>query len=102
MCGHRVWLPTADLEQFESERLDLGQHAVQRGLVRDGAAQQRVLALCLGAQGGERAQHGRAQVAADPDLVTGLVASWRLPVALLAGHRLTSPARREARVMLAR
>ena len=55
----------ADLQQFESERLDLGQHAVQRGLVRDGAAQQRVLALCLGVQAGERPPHGRAQTAAD-------------------------------------
>jgi hypothetical protein len=35
----------ADLEKFESERFDLGLHAVQGGLVRDGAAQQRVLAL---------------------------------------------------------
>jgi hypothetical protein len=75
-----------DLEQFESERLDLGQHAVQRGLVRDGASQQRVLTLGLGAQGGERAPHGRTQVAADTDLVAGR----RLPVSLLAGHGRTA------------
>src|SRR5580704_8234315 len=77
----------ADLEQFESERLDLGQHAVQRGLVRDGAAQQRVLAVDIGAQGGEGAPHGRAQVAADPDLVV---------------HRLVSGSDARARAMLAR
>jgi LuxR family transcriptional regulator, maltose regulon positive regulatory protein len=58
----------ADLEQFESERLDLGQHAVQRSLV-GGASQQRVLALCLGLQGRERAPRRGAQVAADADLV---------------------------------
>jgi hypothetical protein len=71
----------ADLEQFESERLDPGQHAMQRGLVRN-ALQQRVLASCLGVQGGERASHRRTQVAADTDLVV----RRRLPVALLAGH----------------
>jgi hypothetical protein len=76
----------ADLEQFESERLDLGQHAVQRGLVRDGASQQRVPALRFGALAGERAPHGRTQVAADTDLVAGR----RLPVGLLAGHRHTA------------
>jgi hypothetical protein len=43
----------ADLEQFESELFDPGQHAVQRGLVRD-PPQQRVVASGLGVQGGER------------------------------------------------
>ena len=61
---------TPDLEQFESEFFDPGQHAVQRGLIRD-AAQQRVLCPGLGVQGGERAQRRRAEVAADADLVTG-------------------------------
>jgi hypothetical protein len=38
MCGHRVWLQAADLEQFESERLDLGsQNAVRRRVARLGA-----------------------------------------------------------------
>ena len=48
----------ADLEQFESEFFDPGQHAVQRGLVRD-ASQYRVPGLGLGLQGGKRAPHGR-------------------------------------------
>ena len=58
----------ADLEQFECERLDLGQCAVQRGLVR-GASQHRVLAACPGLQGGERASRRGAQAAADADPV---------------------------------
>ncbi len=71
----------ADLEQFESERLDVGQHAVQRGLIRDGTSQQRVPVLCLRPQAGERAPRRGPEVAADEDLV----ARWlRLPA---AGHR---------------
>jgi hypothetical protein len=53
-AGLRFAGQAADLEQFESERLDPGQHAVQRGLVRN-ALQQCVLASCLGMHGGERA-----------------------------------------------
>src|SRR5580698_1307041 len=59
----------ADLEQVQAERFDPGQHAVQRGLVRQGAGQQRVLAVSLGAQAGERGPHRPAQVAPDADLV---------------------------------
>src|SRR6266699_1607585 len=89
----------ADVEQFEAERFDLGQHAVQRGLVGDGTAQERVAALCLGAQIGERAQHRRAQVAAEPDLVAR---RW-LPAGLLAGHWLiTARPGVKALAMLAR
>lgn len=87
--GLRFAGQAADFEQFESERLDLGQHAVQRGLVGD-ASKQRVRATCLGVQGGERELHGAAQVAADPDLI----ARRKLPVAPLAGHWL--PARSDA------
>ena len=74
-----------DLEELESERLDLGQHAVQRGLVRDGTAQQRVPVPCLGPEAGERAQRRGAQVAAD-DYV---VAQWS-GVPAPAGHRLAA------------
>jgi hypothetical protein len=45
-CGWHA----SNLEQLKSECLDLGQYAVQRGLIR-GASQQRVLTLCLGVQG---------------------------------------------------
>ncbi len=88
---------TPDLEQFQAERLDLGQHAMQRGLVR-GASQHRVVASRLGLQGGERAQRRRTQVAADADLVAR---RWQ-PVALPAGHRLTSVSGARAVAVLAR
>ena len=61
----------AELEQFEPERLDLGQYAVQRGLVGNGASKQGVLALGLGAERGEGALRGRAEVAANAELVAG-------------------------------
>ena len=54
----------ADLEQFQPERLDLGQHAVQGGLVGSDTLQQRIAVFALGVQGRERAPHRRAQVAA--------------------------------------
>src|ERR1700748_3296979 len=60
---------TADLEQFQPERLYLGQDAVQGGLVRQGAGQHRVLALCLGVQRGERDAHRPAKTAPYADLV---------------------------------
>ena len=59
----------ADLEQFQPESLDLGQHAVQRRLVRQGAGQHRVRAVRLCAQGGERGAHGPAKVPPDADLI---------------------------------
>ncbi len=86
-----------DLEQFESERLDPGQHAVQRGLIRN-ALQQRVLASGLDPQGGERSSHRRTQVAADTDLV----ARRRLPVGLLPGHWSTGRSDASAVAILAR
>ena len=45
-CGWHA----ADLEQLKSECLDLGQYAVQRGLI-GGASQQRALTLSFGVQG---------------------------------------------------
>ena len=94
MPGH-----AAEPDQFEPERLDLGQHAVQRGLVRDRTSQERVRAPGLSAQARERAQHRGAQVAADTELAARRFA----PVAPLAGHWFTSGLR-GARVlaMLAR
>lgn len=75
----------AELEQLEPERLDSAEHAMQRGLVRDRAAQERVLTSCLSMQGGERASDRGAQVAADQDLVVR-----RLPlVTSAAGHWVT-------------
>ena len=50
----------ADLEQFQPERLDLGQHAVQGGLVGNDTLQQRIAVFALGVQGRERAPHRRA------------------------------------------
>src|SRR5580700_1704565 len=60
---------TPDLEQLQTERLDPAQHAVQCGLVRKGAGQQRVLALCRGVQAGERGAHRPPQPGAHADLV---------------------------------
>ena len=97
-AGLRFAGQAADFDQVESERLELGQQAVWRGLVRDGASQQRVLAFCLGVQGGERAQHRRTQVAADTDLV----GRRRRPVALLPGHCLAARPGARARTMPAK
>src|SRR5713101_3984528 len=69
--GPFVRRDSAELEQFEPERLDLSQYAVQRGLVRNGASQEGVLALCLGSERGEGAQRCRAEVAANTELAPG-------------------------------
>ena len=61
---------------------------MQRGLVRNGASQERVLVLCLGSEGGEGAQRRRAEVAANTELVAGR----RLGLGLAAGHRVTTAA----------
>src|ERR1700761_6641723 len=60
---------TPDLDQFQSERLDLGQHSVQRGLVDQVAGEQCVLAFFRRAQAGERGAYRPAQPAPDADLV---------------------------------
>ena len=85
----------ADLEQFESERLDLGQHAVQRGLIRDGTSQQRVPVAGLGLEAGERAQRRGAQVAAD-DYVVAQGTGVPPP----AGHRLAAGSGARAMVVV--
>jgi hypothetical protein len=76
----------AQFEQLESERLDLAQHAVQRGLVRDRTLQERVAAPRLSAQGRERAQHRGAKVTADEELVVRRL----LTATSEAGHFVTS------------
>jgi hypothetical protein len=69
----------ADFEQLEPEGLDLGEHAVQRGLVRQRSDQHGVRPARLSPQGGERGAHRLAQVAAHTDLVL-------LRPAVCAGH----------------
>jgi len=58
-----------DLEQFQSERSNLGQHALQGGLIRQESGQQRVPVSDLRVQGGKRGAHRAAQLAADAELV---------------------------------
>src|SRR5689334_25108645 len=65
--GRRVAGETADLDEFQPERLDLVQYSVQCGLVRQVAGEQRVLALSRRAQGGERGAYRPAQPAPDAD-----------------------------------
>ncbi len=77
-----------DVEQFEAEGLDLGEHAVQRGLVRDRPCQHGVLSAYLRLHGGERQAHRVAQVAAHINLVLP-----RLLLAARAGHVGTPSAR---------
>jgi hypothetical protein len=68
--------------------LDLGQHAVQGGLVRQRSRQHSVLSARLTPQGGERKAHHLAQVAAHTDLVLP-----RLRPAVCAGHVVTGHVR---------
>jgi hypothetical protein len=70
---------------------------VQRGLVGNRTSQERVAVAYFGVQGGECAPHRLAEVAADADLVGGR----RLPVALLAGHRLVLTSEGKAVAILA-
>src|SRR5436305_14499965 len=62
-----------DFEQLEPEGLDLGEHAVQRGLVRQRSRQDGVLSAWLSTQGGERGAHHLAQLTPYPDLVCRLL-----------------------------
>src|SRR6516162_10123000 len=80
----RRW-QAADFEQIEAERLDLREHAVQRGAVRQRPGQHGVAAAGPGLQGGERAARRLAQVAADPDPVP-----VRRRVVACTGHVLTT------------
>jgi len=58
-----------DFEQFEPERLDLGEHAVERGLVGERTSQRGVVPVRPGLEGWKRGAHRLAQTAADTDLV---------------------------------
>ena len=60
----------ADFKQLKPESLDLGQHAVQCGLVRQCPRERGVHSARLGPQGGERGAHHLAEVAAHPYLVS--------------------------------
>ncbi|HJY66105.1 MAG TPA: hypothetical protein VJ254_05220, partial [Streptosporangiaceae bacterium] len=51
------------LDQLQPERFEPGDHAVQRGLVREATRQQRVLAVGVNGQGHEGAPHPRPQPA---------------------------------------
>ena len=74
----------ADFEQFEPERLDLREHAIQRGAVGQRPGQHGVAAARAGLQGGECGAYRLAQVAADPDTVPVR------RVVVCAGHVLTT------------
>src|SRR5215470_6880314 len=59
----------ADFEQLEPERLELREHAIQRGAVGQRPGQHGVAAAGPGLQGGERGAYRLAQAAADTDAV---------------------------------
>ena len=59
----------ADFKEIEAEGLDLGEDAEERGSVRQQASKHGFGTLLLWHEGRERCQQGRAEVAADPDLV---------------------------------
>ena len=59
---------TANLEQLQSESLDLVQHAVEGGLVCERSAQQRVPVPPVSRERRERFQQRRPEVAAHEDL----------------------------------
>jgi hypothetical protein len=74
----------ADFEQLKPEGLDLGEHCVQRGLVRQRSRKHGVPTARLSPQGGERGAHRLAQAPAHTDLVV----PWLRP-AMCAGHVVT-------------
>ena len=71
----------ADLDELEAERLDLGEHAIERGLVGQHARQHRVVTFRPGLEIGERGADRLAQATADTYLVP-----LRLSVAVRTGH----------------
>ena len=60
----------ADFDQFEAERLDLGEYAVKRSLVREHTRQHGVIAPPPRLEVRERGADRLAQVTADTDPVT--------------------------------
>ena len=81
----------ADFEQFKRERLDLGEHAVQRSLVGQCSRQHGVLVPCLSLEGGERGAHRLAEAAADTDFVTPRLRIVACGVHVLTTHRTGQP-----------
>lgn len=73
--GSGRWSPrlvqrrAADFDEFQPERLGLGQHPVKRGLIGQHARQHGLAALRPGLEGWERGADRLAQPAADTDLV---------------------------------
>ena len=61
-------IETAQLDEVQTKRLDLRQHAVERGPIQN-TCQQRVCTLQLGHHRLKRRQRGRAKVAGDPNRV---------------------------------
>jgi len=84
-ASHR-W-QAADFEQFEPERLDLREHAVQRGAIRERSGQHGIAAAPLSLQGRERGAYRLAQAAADTDAVP-----VRGRITARPGHVLTTHA----------
>jgi hypothetical protein len=82
---------TADFEQLEPERLDLREHAIQRGAVGERPGQHGVAAAGLSLQGRERGADRLAQAAADTDAVP-----VRRPISVGTGHGLTTHVNRSA------
>jgi hypothetical protein len=80
---------TAHFEQFEPERLDLGQHAVERGLVGQRTSQHGLVAVRAGLQDWKRGAHRLAQAAADTDLVALRLRILARAAGLLTAHRRT-------------
>ena len=66
----RLRTQLADLEQVKTKRLDLGEDAVQPGLVQH-ASEDGLRALPLPCHGREGRQQGRAEMTVDPDHVPG-------------------------------
>ena len=65
-------LGTSDLlqpDEFEAERFDDGEQAIQRGTVDQRTRQDGVVALCPRAEAGKRGTEGSAEAAADTDLI---------------------------------
>src|SRR5215471_2659747 len=84
-AGASGWWQAADFEQLEAERLDLREHAIQRGAVGQRPGQHGVAAAGLRLQGGERGADRLAQAAADTDPVP-----VRRLISVGTGHGLTT------------
>ena len=85
--GASVRWQAADFEQLKPERLDLREHAIQRGAVGERPGQHGVAAAGLSLQGRERGAYRLAQAAADTDAVP-----VRRPISAGTGHDLTTHA----------